>query len=160
MSKRKLRVLRHPHNSHVDYNLLARRVSPVAISIGGYKEIPDIWRHKVVGNGGSRLVIDLNDGTVMKVEKYSNYNTNSEVLRWYSASRNDRKWMLPILAHGTNWVVMPKVKLLRSCFEYNYEDDHEYTALVKETKTAVNFGDGHSGNFGWWRNRWVWLDYA
>lgn len=112
----------------------------------------------IIGEGTTRTVYDLGDGTVVKICSWSaccgdrwSCHCAREATRW---SAGGSPILAPILDSGTCWVRMPKAD--------DIPKKHESRSLEQVFRLATEEGlcDLHPGNFGWFGNRLLCIDYA
>lgn len=114
----------------------------------------------LVGQGGSRKVYALGDGTVLKVD----YNLSdgigscaSEVAVWEAVKgTDDARLFAPILAHGNGWLVMAEA----DCDRFTAAEADAWIDATDADMERLDIGDVRPCNVGRIGGQFVVVDYA
>lgn len=119
------------------------------------KKAGTLAERTILGVGAYRVVLELCQEHVLKVEPGGSYSTRWETKIWNSASEETRQKLCPIIdfeiRKNGSWVLMPKCKNIAQMTQ---------AVLDKFEDMFSWFTDIHGDNIGKLDKRWVAIDYG
>lgn len=128
---------------------------------------------RYLGRGSDRFVVAVKNTWVLKFAKsvWGEDANRSELAAWRNLSKRAKKFMLPIRAasqvvvrpwssmrEGEEWLLMPRVLIAGDTEAPSWAPIMPSVILAA---TLVDPGDPwNKRNWGWYRKRWVLVDYA
>ena len=121
----------------------------------------------ILGEGSARIVYDLGDGRVVKVDKQPGIygQSDREALLW---RKYQAPWMAPVLESGPGWVMMPRaVAMIEDVYgrhtprSIGSDEWYEAEAILTELADGLSgLVDIHPVNVGWFGDTWKMIDYG
>jgi hypothetical protein len=116
----------------------------------------------LLGNGASRVVFDLGNGTVIKIS-YNDFNysfqNKGEWERWRKSQDSDlKKHLCPIIDHDVEnhtWSIMPKAERVGSL---DHDEESQIGAALEQL--GIDSSDSYGYNCGFYNGHPVALDYG